>query len=487
MTYAANGNISTKSDIGTTTFGYGDNAGPYALTGVTSSTGVIPTTDQAATYTSFEKVSTLTEGAYAAAFVYNSDNQRAKMDVTQDGSNILARWYAGSCYMKETAGGVTKEYTYIGGDAYTAPVAAVTQGGTTTYYYLLRDYLGNITNVYNATTGTNDEFNFDAWGRRRSTDDWSYTLDGNDLALFADRGFTGHEHLTMFNLVNMNGRLYDPLVGRFLNSDPKIAFPDFSQAYNRYSYCLNNPLKYNDPSGETPLLLALAIVWAGNYVIGLLDNVINKKMSLKEAFRNTSFIIGVNVSPNDLSKKNNFGVSNPQVDAQKLAKQQEQASKKVNKAIEKARASGNQDNDPTLTFKDTKDLFLQGGVKLETYTTKTSYEGTSHYEIVSNIDGIESFSYTTPSGGTVSKGVDGSFTYGNSIVSSGLDKYGNLIIDFSLPTGKDTRVGSTLYLSKQPLENLENAVFHSFDYLPRNAFLPGALPNPYFYYFVFTY
>ena len=265
MTFNANGNLSTKSDIGTTAFGYGASAGPYALTGVSSSTGVIPTTDQTATYTSFEKVSTLSEGVYSAAFIYNSENQRAKMDVAQSGTNILTRWYAGSCYMKETASGVTKEYTYLGGDAYTAPVAAVTQGGTTTYYYLLRDYLGNITHQVNTSNVVVAEYNFDAWGRRRSADDWSYTLDGNDLALFADRGFTGHEYLPWFNLYNMNGRMYDPLVGRFLNVDPYVQMPDYTQNYNRYSYCLNNPLKYTDPSGNKYKQYMDATYGEGNY------------------------------------------------------------------------------------------------------------------------------------------------------------------------------------------------------------------------------
>lgn len=256
MTYAGNGNLNTKSDIGVTAFGYGTNAGPYALTGVTSSTGVIPSTSQTATYTSFEKVSTLTEGVYAAAFIYNSDQQRAKMDITQSGSNILTRWYAGSSYMKETAGGVTKEYTYLGGDAYTAPVAAVTQSGTTTYYYLLCDYLGNITHQVNTSNTVVAEYNFDAWGRRRSADDWSYTMDANDLSLFADRGFTSHEYLSWFNLYNMNGRLYDPLVARFISPDPYVQAPGSTQSMNRYTYCMNNPLIYVDYNGCT---------WASNF------------------------------------------------------------------------------------------------------------------------------------------------------------------------------------------------------------------------------
>ncbi|MDP3684399.1 MAG: RHS repeat-associated core domain-containing protein, partial [Ignavibacteria bacterium] len=251
MTYNANGNINTKSDIGTTAFGYGTSAGPYALTGVTSSTNLIPSTSQTATYTSFEKVSTLTEGVYSAAFIYNSDNQRAKMTVTQSGSTILTRWYVGSSYMKEVVGGVTKEYNYIGGDAYTAPVVAVIQSGSVNYYYLLRDYLGNITHQVNTSNTVVAEYNFDAWGRRRSADDWSYTLDANDLALFADRGFTSHEYLSWFNLYNMNGRLYDPLVARFISPDPYVQAPDMTQSMNRYTYCMNNPLLYVDYNGYT--------------------------------------------------------------------------------------------------------------------------------------------------------------------------------------------------------------------------------------------
>jgi len=78
---------------------------------------------------------------------------------------------------------------------------------------------------------------------------WSYTLSG-EPDLLASRGFTSHEWLPWFNLYNMNGRLYDPVVGRFLSADPFVQAPDLTQSFNRYSYCLNNPLKYYDPTGE---------------------------------------------------------------------------------------------------------------------------------------------------------------------------------------------------------------------------------------------
>ncbi|NOX47601.1 MAG: RHS repeat-associated core domain-containing protein, partial [Chlorobi bacterium] len=64
-----------------------------------------------------------------------------------------------------------------------------------------------------------------------------------------DRGYTGHEHLDAFGLINMNGRMYDPWVGRFLSPDPVLQQPGNAQNHNRYSYALNNPLKYTDPSG----------------------------------------------------------------------------------------------------------------------------------------------------------------------------------------------------------------------------------------------
>jgi RHS repeat-associated protein len=176
------------------------------------------------------------------------------MVLKNNGTVTKTRWYFGGSYEREQVGSTVTQYIWIGGDAYTAvAVAKKTGTGSWVVYNIFRDHLGTITHLKNGSTI--DEYSFDAWGRRRDKDNWSYTLSG-EPTLFADRGFTAHEYLADFNLYNMNGRLYDPVLGRFLSPDPYIADPAFTQSYNRYSYVLNNPLKYNDPTGEFPWLAA---------------------------------------------------------------------------------------------------------------------------------------------------------------------------------------------------------------------------------------
>jgi hypothetical protein len=47
----------------------------------------------------------------------------------------------------------------------------------------------------------------------------------------------------------MNGRIYDPLIGRFMSADPFIQAPENLQSHNRFAYVMNNPLTLTDPSG----------------------------------------------------------------------------------------------------------------------------------------------------------------------------------------------------------------------------------------------
>ncbi|MGQ1889969.1 RHS repeat-associated core domain-containing protein [Thermophagus sp. OGC60D27] len=104
---------------------------------------------------------------------------------------------------------------------------------------------------------------FDPWGNRRDPDDWT-SLITTPVSHITGRGYTLHEHLDDFVLINMNGRVYDPQIARFLSPDPQLQVPGYWLNYNRYGYCLNNPLIYTDPSGEffwaaLPLMVKIGI------------------------------------------------------------------------------------------------------------------------------------------------------------------------------------------------------------------------------------
>lgn len=126
------------------------------------------------------------------------------------------------------------------------PIAMVvdTQTDSNTYFFSY-DNIGSIVRIINADRSKWQDLDYDAWGRRRDP----RTLAYNVWDIKNDHGFTGHEHIDLFDMVNMNGRIYDPVVGRFLTPDPFVQAPNFTQSLNRYAYCLNNPLSLVDPSG----------------------------------------------------------------------------------------------------------------------------------------------------------------------------------------------------------------------------------------------
>ena len=96
---------------------------------------------------------------------------------------------------------------------------------------------------------------------------------GNKLtSLLLDRGYTGHEHLTSVGLIHMNGRLYDPALHRFLQPDNFVQDPFNTQNFNRYGYCLNNPLVYVDKNGEIVWWVVGVAALIGAYTGGTIAN-----------------------------------------------------------------------------------------------------------------------------------------------------------------------------------------------------------------------
>jgi len=209
------------------------------------------------TYNTFKSPIQIDEaGIDKVSFVYNDNNGRSIMFSGGTQNDKLQRKYRkyysafGDMEIKQdiSTGGVTEFVTYIGGNPYTAPLLVKSNGSVPNYLYLHRDYQGSILAITNQAGAVVEKRLFDAWGEIIKVQDGSGTALTGLTVL--DRGYTGHEHLQSVGLINMNGRLYDNKLHRFLQPDNNIQDPSNTQNFNRYSYCLNNPTSYTDPTGE---------------------------------------------------------------------------------------------------------------------------------------------------------------------------------------------------------------------------------------------
>jgi RHS repeat-associated protein len=250
LTYDVLGNILTKSDVGSYEYGTTNN-GPHRLVNVRTNNANVQcsfTLNINTVYTSFNKVKEISNDTARVEVFYGPDQQRIMQKLYVRGSTTPSRiklYIGGITEIEIFSYGKTKTTNFIGG---IGMQVTETQGATTTttLKYYLKDHLGSNTGF----TGDNgvllEEMSFDAWGQRRNAD-WTASTTGINTS--HERGFTNHEHYDLFAMIDMNGRVYDPVLGRFLQADPYIQDMTDLQALNRYSYMDNNPLSGTDPTG----------------------------------------------------------------------------------------------------------------------------------------------------------------------------------------------------------------------------------------------
>jgi RHS repeat-associated protein len=129
-------------------------------------------------------------------------------------------------------------------------VCVLRSDGSVAKRYFHTDNLGSIAVITDQSRAVVERDSYDAWGKRRNPLTWQDDTSGGSLpASPTTRGFTGQEELAGVGLVHLNGRVYDPLVGRMMSADPFVPDPLNAQAWNRYSYVINNPLAFTDPNG----------------------------------------------------------------------------------------------------------------------------------------------------------------------------------------------------------------------------------------------
>lgn len=254
--YDASGNILNKSDFGDGyTYGSGT-AGPHAVTEVRNGATSLATYSYDAngnmvsgdgrniTWTSFNKAETIHKGGTTLNFYYDADHNRVKQ---VNNAKTLYYLRSGAHYEKETDGTDVTHTHYINAGGRNVAIYTQKSDNTDETRYLHSDHLGSTDVITDENRQIVERQSFSPFGSRRGVD-WSSST--SVLAgMKMHRGFTGHEQLDEVGIIHMNGRLYDPKLGRFLSPDIQVQYPDQTQSFNRYTYVNNNPLSFTDPSG----------------------------------------------------------------------------------------------------------------------------------------------------------------------------------------------------------------------------------------------
>ena len=164
-------------------------------------------------------------------FIYDGDGNLVKQ-IKPDGNKTL---YVGGIYEvnKNAGGSVTGTKTYY-------PAAGAMRDGST-LYYVLKDHLGSASVLTDASGATvaGAETRYYPFGEARFTG-----------PMVTDKLFTGKRQIAELGIYHYQARFYSPKLGRFLSADTIVPGYANPQSWNRYSYVVNNPLRYTDPTGH---------------------------------------------------------------------------------------------------------------------------------------------------------------------------------------------------------------------------------------------
>jgi len=210
-------------------------------------------------YSVFDKPTSISKGSFTSTFNYDPDRAYYKRTDNNNGQ-LTSITTIGNVEKVTLPDGSYELRRYVAGALVSTKYSTGLVQTNSTNQYLLKDHLGSTDaiidqhgNAVGATGNTvKQKQSFDPWGLRRDTSTWA-PMTTSLLAQFdhstTNKGFTGHEMLDELGIIHMQGRIYDPRMGRFLQADPTVQFAMFTQSYNRYSYTVNNPLIYTDPTG----------------------------------------------------------------------------------------------------------------------------------------------------------------------------------------------------------------------------------------------
>ncbi|MFP5040288.1 RHS repeat-associated core domain-containing protein [Parasediminibacterium sp. JCM 36343] len=290
-TYDNRGRMTSNDQLGL----YNFNSADYLLQNIKLNiSGIVVNKNRgfvAATYNELRYTEKLTlPSTEELNFEYNILEGRYSIADDKNGT-ITTKYYSADYsveIIKNSSTNTAKLITYITGSPYGAnyiKIEPLTSSGigTAKNYYLHRDQIGSIVGITDATGAMVEQRFFDAWGNLKvwvdasgtATTDADVNNNWSSTNLLIDRGYTGHEHLWQAGLINMNARMYDPVLRRFLSADDVLPDLFSTQDYNRFGYGRNNPLLYIDPDGHCPFLIVVAIAAAVSVTANGINNIIN--------------------------------------------------------------------------------------------------------------------------------------------------------------------------------------------------------------------
>ena len=255
--YDDTGNLAYKSDVGTYRYdayrkqavvAAGANTYAYDANGA-----VVNASGTTISWSSFDLPVQLTHpsGNYSA-FYYGPDRARYRQVARAGGVLTETLYAAGGLFERVTVGSARSYRHYIVADGRRVAVHTRNSTSSPATVYLLEDHQGGVDGFTSASGSLLTRSSYQPFGARRSGD-WlgsaPTATEWQQIKATTPRGYTDHEHVDNLGVIHMNGRVYDPALGRFLSPDPLVQAPYDTQGLNRYAYVRNNPLRYTDPSG----------------------------------------------------------------------------------------------------------------------------------------------------------------------------------------------------------------------------------------------